>query len=540
MAALDRVSDGDRVSTAPAASPEDVAGGRAFELRESKLRPPTSGDAAVPRRLVEQRLTDAAAVPIVVVHAGAGYGKTTTLVQWARSSGRPVAWLSLDGNDNDPITLLTYVAAALDRQVGIDETVFQALDSPGLSLEAAVIPRLGAALSAVTAPLLLILDDAHEIQDQVCLDALVALALDVPAGVQMVLSTRDASALPLGVWRTRGLCVEIGAQDLRMDGAEARALLDATGGGCSDDGVAELVRRTEGWPAGLYLAGLSAGTEGLDVAPTPTITGNDPHVADFLRSELLAAIPPEQLELLTRTSLLEPLSGPMCDAVLERTGSAELLETLERTNRFVVALDRERTLYRCHHLVRDLLAEEFARTSPDDVAPLLRRASDWSLAHGRVVEGIGYAQRAGEVDQVAHHVLRWGLPTSRAAERPRSSDGSHGSGRMARASGIPPWRSWPRCTTRPRATRPNVIAGRRSPSVTSPITRFPTGAPPSRDGEPCWASCAAATARSRCVKTPPGRCRTCPPPASFARPCCSWPGSRRRCSGTTTAGPTIS
>lgn len=410
LVALDKVPCGDRVSTTePAASPENLAHEHAFELREAKLRPPRTSGASVPRRMVERQLADTSVTPIVVVCAGAGYGKTTTLVRWAATAGRPVAWVSLDGHDNDPITLLTYVAEAMARQVHVDPAVFLALGLPGASLETMVIPRLGASLTAITEPLLLILDDVHTITDDACLDALVALALHVPAGAQIVFSTRDASGLPLGVWRTRGLCVEIGPQELRMNGTEARELLDATADGYSDDDVAELVRRTEGWPAGLYLAALSAGAAGVEDAPA-RLTGNDPLVADFLRSELLAAIPPEQLEFLMRTSMLEPLSGPLCDAVLQRTGSAELLETLERTNRFVVALDRERTSYRCHHLVRDLLAEEFARTAPDELAPLRVRAGDWSLAHGRVVEGIGYAQAADAVDRVAGAVLQWAQP----------------------------------------------------------------------------------------------------------------------------------
>lgn len=382
---------------------------RAFELREAKLRPPRTGSRAVPRPTIERRLADTTATPIVIVCAGAGYGKTTTLVRWAATSDRPVAWVSLDGNDNDPVTLLTYVAEAMERQVGIDAAVFHALASPGLSVEAQLIPRLGAALADVTEPLLLILDDVHAVQDPTCVDALVALALHVPAGVQIVFSTRDASALPVGVWRTRELCVEVGPQDLRMDEPEARELLDATGDGYSDDDVAALVRQTEGWPAGLYLAGLSAGAAGVEPAPA-TLSGNDPLVADFLRSELLAAIPPEQLEFLMYSSVLEPLSGPLCDAALQRTGSARLLEELERTNRFVVALDRERTHYRCHHLVRDLLAEELSRTAPKAIPPLLLRASDWSLSHRGVIEGIGYAQAAGDVERVAGAVVQWAQP----------------------------------------------------------------------------------------------------------------------------------
>ncbi len=160
--------------------------------------------------------------------AGPGYGKTTALAQWADSAaGPPVAWISVDQDDNDPIVLLTYIAAALDRVSPIDPDVFEALASPGASIEVKVVPRLGAALAGMDGAFALVLDDLHAVGNPRCIDAIVALSRHLTAGSQLVLSTRDHSVLPLGLLRARGLSLEIGPDELRMEDVEARELLGA-------------------------------------------------------------------------------------------------------------------------------------------------------------------------------------------------------------------------------------------------------------------------------------------------------------------------
>src|SRR4051812_48067533 len=360
--------------------------------------------------LVEQ-LNNARDAPIVMLCAGPGYGKTTALAQWAGSGGkRPFAWVSVDQDDNDPVVLLTYVAVALDRVAPIDPGVFEALASPGASVEATVIPRLGAALASVDHPTVLGLDDVHAIENPQCIDAIVALAGHVAEGSQLALSARDGSALPLGLLRTRGLGLELGPDDLRMDEHEARELLGATGLEISDEDVAELMRRTEGWPAGLYLAALSAGTTGVGPREVGELTGNDPFVADFLRSEFFAQLPPHELRFLARTSILEQMSGPLCDAVLASSDSAETLESLAHSNRFVVGLDRDGEWYRCHPLVRELLATDLARSDPDELSPMLSRASDWCAANGQEIAAVQYGQAVGDPDRVAALMERWTMP----------------------------------------------------------------------------------------------------------------------------------
>jgi LuxR family maltose regulon positive regulatory protein len=384
---------------------------RPFELLESKLRPPGIDDRSVPRRALLDKLNGETGAPIVVLCAGPGYGKTTALAQWAESrEERSLAWVALDQHDNDPVVLLTYLAAALDRISPIDPGVFEALASLGVSIEARVVPRLGAALSRMPEPVVLVLDDLQTIDNPQCIDAIVALANELPRDSRLALSARDQSALPLGLLRTRALTLELGPEDLRMGEDEARKLLDATPVDFSDDDITELVRRTEGWPAGLYLAALSVGANGGHAEDAGTLTGNDPFVVDFLRSEFLAYLPADELRFLTRTSMLDQMSAPLCDAVLATGGSAALLESLERSNQFVVALDRDREWYRCHPLVRELLAAELTRSEPELVSELLGRAFDWCAVNGQEIAAIAYGQFSGDADRVAAAMERYVQP----------------------------------------------------------------------------------------------------------------------------------
>ena len=221
-------------------------------------------------------LEGALAPRLVLLSAGPGWGKTTLLAQWASQSQRPFAWLSVDEGDNDPIVLLTYVAAALDRVSRLDPSVFDALASAGVSVEGTVVPRLGAALAEMSEQVVLVLDDLHMLDNPACLDAIEALTRHVSEGSQMALAARGRPALPLAALRTRGLAHEIGPDDLRMSEAEARQLLSAAGLDLADDLVAELTERTEGWPAGLYLAALSIRARGLRANARGAVFGERP------------------------------------------------------------------------------------------------------------------------------------------------------------------------------------------------------------------------------------------------------------------------
>jgi LuxR family maltose regulon positive regulatory protein len=320
----------------PTAPP--LARALAFELLESKLQSPP-GRGTVSREGLVGLVEGSRSTPVVFLSAAPGWGKTTLLAQWASRSQRPFAWVSVDENDNDPIVLLTYVAVALDRVSRLDAGVFDALASPGVSVEATVAPRLGAALAAMDEAVVLVLDDLQLVDSRSCLDAIAVLSRHVPEGSQLVLSARGRPALPLGALRARGLALEIGQRDLRMDEEEAGRLLSAAGVELPDEQVAELTEQTEGWPAGMYLAALSIRARGVKANGTATFSGSDRLVSDYLRSELLAHLSTDELQFLMRTAVLERMSGPLCDAVLETSGSAAELESLERSNLFLVPLD---------------------------------------------------------------------------------------------------------------------------------------------------------------------------------------------------------
>jgi LuxR family maltose regulon positive regulatory protein len=385
----------------PAVDPAPVPG-PTFELLESKLSPPRVRDGIVSRAgLIDSLEEPSGAMPIVFLSAGPGWGKTTLLAQWASASGRPFAWVSVDEKDNDPIVLLTYVAAALDRVSPLDPAVFDALASTGVSVEATIVPRLGRALATSEQDVVLILDDLHLLHDPRGLDAIAALGRHVPAGSQLALSLRGDPPIPAAALRARGLAREIGPGDLRMDTEDAGRLLGAAGVDLPDAELAELVERAEGWPAGLYLAALSIRTGGASGQGPVAFLGSDRLVADYLRSELLAHLSPDEVHFLTRTAVLERMSGPLCDSVLESSGGAAMLERLERSNLFLVPLDRDRHWYRYHHLFQELLRAELEDADPDLLPALLARACEWCVANGDLETAMEYAQKAGDVDRAA-------------------------------------------------------------------------------------------------------------------------------------------
>ncbi len=196
-----------------------------FPILESKLAPPLGRDGMVPRKELLSRLETASGVPVVAVTAPLGYGKSTLLVQWAEQDARTFVWLSIDGRDNDPVVLLTYIAMALDRSEPIDRAVFRALASPGAPIMETVLPLLGSALSSRTLPVVMVLDDAHLLRNGECIDHVGALVDHLPIGSQLAIAGRGESPLPLGRLRAEGRVVEIGADDLAMDQSEAASLL---------------------------------------------------------------------------------------------------------------------------------------------------------------------------------------------------------------------------------------------------------------------------------------------------------------------------
>ena len=249
---------------------------------------------------------------------------------------------------------------------------------------------------------MLVLDDVHLIDNRACLDVLAELVRYVPAGSQIAVTSREAPVLPLARWRSQGWVQEIGVSDLQLDEQEARLLLEAVGVELDPAQVSELTERTEGWPSGLYLAALSLQAGASQSASVEVLTGNDRFVAEYFRLELLSRLPPDEAQFLMYTSVLDRMCGGLCDAVLETTGSAQMLSRLASTNGFIVPLDRTGRVVSLPPPVRPAPS----RRAPDGASRTWSTSSTaarWPGASPMTSRStaIHYGQAAGDADAVA-------------------------------------------------------------------------------------------------------------------------------------------
>jgi LuxR family maltose regulon positive regulatory protein len=371
-------------------------------LIETKLRSPSLHLAIVSRpRLVERLATSDA--PVGVVVAPPGFGKTTLLVQWHASEERPFAWLSLDEGDNDPIAFWSSLVASITRVIpGFGSTVVPALSSiGGLALDA-VVARVLNELDALDQQIVLALDDYHRITSRECHET-VALLLDwQPSTVQLIISTRSDPPLPLARLRANGRLTELRAADLGFSDTEAaEALNRAWGLDLTAESIAVLHERTEGWPAGLYLACLSLRGASDPAAFVADFGGATRLVVDYLTEVVLDQQSDELRNFLMETSVLEGLCGSLCDAVTGRTDSAGVLAQLEHENLFLVAVDDRREWFRYHHLFAQALNEELGRRYSERRPEFHRRAGAWFEARGDIGQAINHAFAGGDLDTAA-------------------------------------------------------------------------------------------------------------------------------------------
>jgi len=391
--------------------PTTLAAGASTErdvLLATKLHVPQVRRGFVARPRLADRLTQAHGGQLTLVCAPAGFGKTALLADWARRSQRPVAWLSLDEGDNDPARFWRHATAALDRVRPVDaDRVAALLQGLRPSSFEAVVTALVNELVGVAEEVVLVLDDYHLIQAAPVHTSVGFLLEHLPAQVRLVVASRADPPLPLARLRARGQLVELRERDLRFTPQEAAELLrEAVGADLPEAPVAVLADRTEGWVAGLQLAALSLQGRTDIAAFVAGFSGSHRYVLDYLTEEVLARQPDHLVRFLLETSVLERLSGGLCDAVTGRADSQRLLEQAERANLFLVPLDEVRGWWRYHHLFADLLRARLQQHHSDRVPALHRAAATWSEEHGLADEAVRHALAAGEAVWAARLIER--------------------------------------------------------------------------------------------------------------------------------------
>jgi len=376
-------------------------------LLMTKLHPPPGREQTVPRDRLVERLRAGPGTKLTVVAAPAGYGKTTLLGTWreAEETRQSVAWVTLDERDNDPVVLWSYALEALRRVCPtLEARVSTEAVGAARNLDL-VLPQLVNELTAV-GEAALILDDFHLLSSGPARESIAWFIEHAPATFQLVLGTRNEPGLPLASLRAHGALLELRADELGFTPSEADGLLnDRLGLGLERQDVDRLVERTEGWPAGLYLAALSLqGTEDRHLLAS-RFGGGNRHVVDFLVDEVLEAHEPSMQALMLRSSVLDRMCGRLCDALLEQEGSADQLAALSRTNLFLVPLDDHGEWYRFHHLFAQLLRVELEHREPGTAAVLHRRAYVWHREHGEVDEAIRHALAAGAFAEAREAII---------------------------------------------------------------------------------------------------------------------------------------
>jgi LuxR family transcriptional regulator, maltose regulon positive regulatory protein len=335
---------------------------------------PVFGPGLVARDRLVHRLMRARDVPVALLCAPAGYGKTTTLLEWAQRDERPFAWLALDRDHDDPEHLLASVERCTEP-----------------------LARRGGAF-------VLVLDDVHVLRSSGAAQAITALLEQPPRGAQVALASRRTPPVPLGRLRAHRRVIEVTTRDFVMTRSEAGALLELAGVELGPAEIDTLVRRTEGWPAGLYLAALSLRDQADALAAVARFGGDDRVVCDYIVDALLSELPPEQVTFLRRTSVLDRLSGPLCDAVCDDHGSARLLHELARANVLLHPLDRTDRWFRYHRLLAQMLRAQLRLREPELEPELHRRASRWLADDGDIDAAIRHAAAAADV-QLAGELL---------------------------------------------------------------------------------------------------------------------------------------
>ena len=373
------------------------------ELISTKMQPPPVPAQVLPRERLVEQLT-ASATPVVMVRAPAGYGKSTLLAQWAAAETRPLAWVGLDRAESDPVLFWRYVAGALDAsEPALVAEARRELAGAAPRIDQVVVPKLLNALAARDEPVVLVLDDYHRLEAP-DVDASLGLFLQhIPRTLTLAIASRTAPSLPLSRLQARGLVTTITTDELRLTLDETAAAVASFHADRDADEALTIHMRTEGWPAGVYLAS----RPGATLSPV----GSSAEIHEYVVSEMLESLPEGDRRFMRATSILGSLEPSLCDAVTETTGSGACLQRLAAGNLMLVPLDGSGLKFRYHHLLGSLLRAELdASADREDVRGFHRRAYDWYMADGQVSEAFGHAIGAdAKAEAVAIVCSRWFL-----------------------------------------------------------------------------------------------------------------------------------
>jgi LuxR family transcriptional regulator, maltose regulon positive regulatory protein len=364
----------------------------------TKLFRPDPRHQTVERARLHDLLRQGCSLPLTLVVAPAGWGKSTLVADWLRQDRVSAGWVSLDGDDDDPHRFWRYLLLAAGQAgPGAGRAALRRLDAAKSDVLRDVLPTFINEMTSSGAPLVLVLDDYHLITSAQVHASVTALLDRCPPQLHLVLITRADPPLPLSRLRVRGELAELRAEHLRFSLDEAREFFGGRlGTQLPEQDVYRLVARTEGWAAGLQLAALRLKDRADPSAFIERFTGADWHIVNYLGEEVLTSQPPRVREFLLVTSVLNRMCAPLCNALTGRADGAELIDEVNRANLFLIPLDDERHWFRYHHLFGGLLRHELTRTAPQQPSALHRRAAQWYAENGDPAEAIGHAISSGD------------------------------------------------------------------------------------------------------------------------------------------------
>jgi LuxR family maltose regulon positive regulatory protein len=371
--------------------------------------PPARSKVVVRLRLIEElNKSLSSGRRLTLISAPAGFGKTTLVSEWVTECGRPVAWLSLDEEDDDLTRFFVYFISALQRIAPtIGEEALGVLQTPQSPPIESILITLLNEITAVMENFILVLDDYHMLDSKAVDDALTFLLEHLPVQMHIVITTREDPNLPIARLRVRSQLTELRAADLRFTPSEtAEFLSQAMDLNLSLEEISALETRTEGWIAGLQLAVLSMQGQQDVHGFIQGFAGDHRYIVDYLVEEVLKRQPESTRNFLLQTSILDRLNGSLCDAVTEQMGSKVRLETLQRGNFFIIPLDDKRHWYRYHHLFADVLRMHLMTEQPDLVPTLHQRASEWYEQNNLTADAIRHALSAEDFERAAELIER--------------------------------------------------------------------------------------------------------------------------------------